>query len=269
MEKTGDELVKAKKKSADNDKNTFVILNANLRCSIINGRTILLNEQELNDLDYSSALKIDKRTYCQYYWSLIKTKHIILFTFFTKNDYNIKTIKISLFILSFSLYYTLNGFFFTDATMHKVYKDKGVYKIITQIPIMILSTIISIIINFLMKKISLTGQIILELKRLKNFEELQNRARFILECIKIKQRIFLCLSFIFLLFFWYYLACFCGVYINTQYILIKDTLISFGLSMLYPFVIYLIPGLFRIPALKDEKKNKECLYKTSIIIAYI
>ena len=78
--------LRQKKKSADNDKNTFVILNANLRCSIINGRTILLNEQELNDLDYSSALKIDKRTYCQYYCSLIKTKHIILFTFFTKND---------------------------------------------------------------------------------------------------------------------------------------------------------------------------------------
>ena len=271
MEKTIDDFVKKQKKSIDeNDKNdnTFVVLNENLRCSIINGRTILLNEQELNVLDYALALKTDKRTYWQYYWSLVKSKHIILFTFLTRNDYNIKTIKISLFIFSFSLYFTLNGFFFTDSTMHKVYKDKGAYKIIVQIPIMAFSTLISILINFLLRKISLTQQKMLDLKRLNNMEDLQNRARSIINCIKIKQRIFVCLSFIFLLFFWYYLTCFCGVYINTQVILIKDTLISFCLSMVYPFIIYLIPGLFRIPALRDKNKNRECLYKASLIIAY-
>ncbi len=57
-----------------------------------------------------------------------------------------------------------------------------------------------------------------------------------------------------------------AVYKNTQYHLLKDTLISFGLSMLYPFVIYLLPGLFRIPALADPNKNKEYLYKFSKIL---
>ena len=72
-----------------------------------------------------------------------------------------------------------------------------------------------------------------------------------------------------MLFFWYFIACFCGVYVNTQILLIKDTLISFGLSMLYPFGLDLIPGFFRIPALRAAKKDKNFIYKMSLIIALI
>ena len=72
-----------------------------------------------------------------------------------------------------------------------------------------------------------------------------------------------------MLFFWYFISCFCSVYKNTQIILIKDTLISFGLSMLYPFGLNLLPGLFRIPALKDINKNKKYLYKLSGFVALI
>ena len=45
--------------------------------------------------------------------------------------------------------------------------------------------------------------------------------------------------------------------------LLKDTLLSFGLSLIYPFFTYLIPGLFRIPALSDPKKNRKYLYDFS------
>ena len=40
------------------------------------------NDEELNSLDYNNAKKYDKRKYFQYYLSLIKTKHLLLFTFF-------------------------------------------------------------------------------------------------------------------------------------------------------------------------------------------
>ena len=58
-------------------------------------------DDELNDLDYNEALKFDKRNYCQYYISLLKAKHDILFTFFNNNDYNIKLIKIDLLLFNF------------------------------------------------------------------------------------------------------------------------------------------------------------------------
>ena len=62
----------------------------------------------MNNLEYEMAIKYDKRTYFQYYWSLLKKKQLILFTFLPNNDYNITYIKIILFIISFSLFFTIN-----------------------------------------------------------------------------------------------------------------------------------------------------------------
>ena len=54
-----------------------------------------------------------------------------------------------------------------------------------------------------------------------------------------------------------------AIYRNTQLHLIKDTLISFGLSFIYPFGIYLIPGIFRNPALSDKNGNRKLMYNFS------
>ena len=60
--------------------------------------------------------------------------------------------------------------------------------------------------------------------------------------------------------FWYYLSCFGAVYKNTQMYLLKDTIISFILSFIYPFGINLLPGLLRIPALKSRNKGSKYKY---------
>ena len=62
---------------------------------------------------------------------------------------------------------------------------------------------------------------------------------------------------------------FCAIYINTQIHLIKDTLISFGLSLFYPFCINLIAGIFRIPSLSDPKNNRNYLDNLSKLIQLI
>ena len=72
-----------------------------------------------------------------------------------------------------------------------------------------------------------------------------------------------------MLFFWYFVSTFCAVYTNTQIILFLDTLISFIASMIYPFGLNLLPGIFRIYALRDKNKNKKCLYTLGSIIALL
>ena len=72
---------------------------------------IFYNDEELNTLTYENAIKIDHRTYCQYYFSLLKKKHLMLFTFLKANDYNLFCIKLSLFFIFFSLSLTINAFF--------------------------------------------------------------------------------------------------------------------------------------------------------------
>ena len=64
------------------------------------------NDYEINNLDYLKAIMYDNRTYCQYYLSLIKIKHIFIFTFFYDEDYNSKIIKIYIFIFNFLVDYT-------------------------------------------------------------------------------------------------------------------------------------------------------------------
>ena len=225
--------------------------------------TIKLIENEINKLDYNEALKIDKRTYFQYYWSLLKTGHLFLFSFFPNNDYNIMVIKKSLFLFSFGLYYTINSLFFTDSTMNKIYENE--YPFIYQLPNIIYSNLISTGINLIIRFFALTSKNILEI-RLIDVEKFDIQVAEIEKCIKIKFIFFFILSFLFLFIFWFYVTIFCAVYQNTQLLLIKDTVIGFGLSLIYPFGYYLLPGVFRIPSLRNKTKNRECLYRISLLL---
>ena len=230
---------------------------------------VSLNEYELDNLQYIIAIEYDKRTYFQYYWSLLKRKHLIIFTFFPNNDYNLRIIKFSLFLLSFSLFFSINGLFFTDNTMHKIYLDKGKYNLIYRIPQILYSTIITSIINTILKLLSLSERRILALKKINNYKIFKSKENSIKININISIIIFYIISIILMSFFWLFISCFCAVYVNTQIILIKDTLLSFLSSMIYPLLINFLPGVFRIPALRTKQKDKECIYKLSSWISII
>ena len=226
-----------------------------------------LNDYELNTLTYSEALKIDRRNFLQYYFSLLKTKHLVIFTFYTKTDYNSTLIKICLFFFSFGLYFTVNALFFNDSTIHKIYEDKGDFDIIYQIPQILYSNIISSFIDTIIKFFSLSEQNIIELKREKI--NIERKSKNILKCLKIKFFLYFLLSLILLFMFWYYLSCFCALYRNSQIHLVKDTFISFGLTLIYPLGLNLIPGILRMISLKSPDKDREYLYKISQIVQRI
>ena len=232
-------------------------------------KIIPYNDEELNNLDYKLALKYDTRKYCQYYLSLLKTKHILIFTFCNNNDYNLKIIKIDLFLFNFAISYMVNALFFDDDTMHKIYKNKGAFDILDQLPQVVYSFLISSFFSFILELLALTEGVILELKKIKNKIEFNQRILKFNSTIKIKFLIYFIISSIFLLFFWYYLSMFCAIYVNTQFHLIKDTVLSFILSFIEPLGIYLIPGLFRIPSLSKKYNNRYILYKLSQILQII
>ena len=51
------------------------------------------NDYEINWLSYNDALLYDKRSTCEYYFSLIKDKQLIIASFFSNNDYSSAIIK--------------------------------------------------------------------------------------------------------------------------------------------------------------------------------
>ena len=227
------------------------------------------NEEELNQLPYKFALQYDNRTYCQYYASLIKTKHNLIFSFFYSNDYNSRIIKIDLFYIDFVINFAINALFFDDDTMHQLYKDNGKFSFLYQLPQIIYSTLISYVINILLNFLALSEDYILTLKSNKINKNLDKKKVVLYKKLKILFLSYFIISSIFLLFFWYYISMFCAIYKNTQIHLIKDTLISFGISLISPFGIYLIPGIFRIPALSNKNNKRHCLYYISIFIQMI
>ena len=150
--------------------------------------------------------------------------------------------------------------------MHNIYESKGSFGIEDQLPKIVYSTLISMFLNTILKLLALSNSGILKFKKSKNKKDVNERGEDLKNKLSIKFVLYFIISFMFLLFFWYYISMFGAIYRNTQFHLLKDTLVSFGLSLLYPFAIYLIPGLFRIPALADPKKKKEYLYKFSKIL---
>ena len=225
------------------------------------------NDYEINNLTYKKAIKFDKRGYIDYYFSLLRRKQVLIFSFYTYNDYNSKMIKISIFLFSFALYFTVTALFYSDSTMHKIYEDNGKFNFIYKIPQIIYSTLISSVINLIVSTLSITERNILSLKKEK--ENLENQKLSMIKFVKIKYISFFIIIYLFLGLFWYYISCFCAVYKNTQIHLIKDTVISFVLGLLYPIFLCLIPGIFRIPALTSGKNSKECLYMFSKIMQLI
>ena len=86
--------------------------------------------------------------------------------------------------------------------------------------------------------------------------------------MNIKLISFFIFTFICFAIFWYIIIIFCILYENTQIAFIKDTIFSFLSSIIFPFVIYLIPSGLRIWALRDEKIRLNCIYKLSDIIPF-
>ena len=238
-----------------------------------------ISDNEINNFKLEEAIQFDHRSYFDYYLSLIRTKHLLIFTFCNNNDYNSKAIKISLFFHIFALFYSVNAMFFNDSTMHEILESNGKFNIIYQIPQIVYSSLISTIIKFITSYLSLSESNIIELKNIikmekmlknkmknKKMKKVFNNNKSVAQlnrCIAIKSFLFFIIDFMTLSAFWYYIASFGAVYKNTQMNLLEDTLISFGTSLIYPFFIYLLPGIFRIPALRQKN---DCLYRISKLL---
>ena len=221
-----------------------------------------LDDYELNNLEYTEAIKLDNRTFFNIYIYFLKREQIILFTFFYFNDFNIFSLKLSKFFLAICTDMAFNVFFFSDESMHNIYISGGEHDFIGQLAQIIYSTIVSQILQIFINYLAMTDITYYTIKELiqeKNTNE--NKIKSIMTCLKFKILIFFIFSSGLFLFFWYFVTAFCSVYENTQMIFITDSISSFAIGLIYPFFLYLIPTVLRILSLKY--KNKKFLYSLS------
>ena len=134
--------------------------------------------------------------------------------------------------------------------------------------ISILTYFISLIIDFILNKLSsskykLNKILIMEDKSQKAYSSIAINE---IQCYKRKLIGFFIISFILLLFFWYYCSAWCSIYRNCQKFWLLTSFITIFLSLSIPFILCLIPTIIRYVALKHSIKF---LYDISIYINWV
>ena len=216
---------------------------------------------EMNSFNYSEAIFYDKRTCCQYYKSLLKSKQLLLFAFCPENDYNTRIIKFFIFVLSFNIHYACNLFYFIKKEIiHKIFEAHGKYDIMFFLPYIGISFAVSHIIIIIIKIIFLSDNDIIEIKKQKQIFLVNNTSIRIKKKLKIKYAILFILTIIFHLFLLVVSSSFSVMFVNTHPLVLKNALITFGISLIYPFFFNIIPSIFRFLSLIGKEKNHNIMY---------
>ena len=152
--------------------------------------------------------------------------------------------------------------FITKSTLHNIYAYQNEFGSLEYNITIIIVTIICIIITRILKEISFTENIFLNLK----YDSKKKRHNYtdIYIDITFKNTLFYIIGLLVLCIFWFYIASYFAIYPKAQiYILIKSS-ISFGVSFIIPFIYNIFVVIVRFSALKCGKK--QYLYTISILL---
>ena len=221
---------------------------------------------QLNNLSYIEACRYDKRPFLKIYWSVLMREHILLFTFLSRNDYNLFYIKIERFLVLLCTQMAMNGLFFSDESMNKANKSDD-YNFVQQLPKIIFSLIATHIIEVLLCYLSMTDIAIYKIKELSKSKRNEEQIVDTIKCMKRKLVGFFIATFLLFLFYWYFISAFCAVYQNTQKTFLLDSLIGIIMQFIDPFFIYGLKIILRhVSMTKCSDQKCGCVYKTSDLI---
>ena len=229
-------------------------------------------DNELNNLSYSDAILFDKRSFFKIYFSLIKTKQILIFVLNCKNDFNPRSMKISFMFSIFAIFLACNTIFVTDLTLHNLYISEGRIEIFSNITKILFSVLISTTIKNILLLVCFPEKDILKIRKsgIQKIHKKNPAVQKSLTMVVIKCYIFFFISFIILSFIWIYVFSFFIIFENTQMYVIQNTIISFGISIFAPFILYIIPAIIRNISVKsDGAHGNYCLYAIAKILQII
>ena len=238
-----------------------------------NNNLINYNDYILDQMDYETAQKFDTRGFLKILFSMIKNNSTILFANpFDKNDLYTKA---SVIILTLSFFLFINLLLMFDSSILHLYTDRDpILKEKFNVKYFIINTLIPFLFyipisSFLKQNTSIKefiyyknfqvsqiegnanlreGQKSLEFhdittdnSKFKNEKEDSAKLLFIGGCI-------------FLLFNWYAVTCFCGIYENSEDCLIINTVVSIISSIILSIILFIISASLRSYSLSNKKK---------------
>jgi len=265
-----DNLIKKKKKEEpkqidkemEKERRKYEELNMGQQVTDIN-EDRFLKEDELNFGNYDQIEGKDSRAPLKMFWSFLKFKQIILYSFYT-TDKNLRILKISVFILFVSFYMAFTALFFNDEIMRAIYIYKGNTDAAVHIPNIILSSICSIIMSFIVRLLTYNERTINEIIIEKSPENKIDKLELAKRSSRIKTIVFFSVSSFIIMVCWYYVSAFCAVFKNSQGHYLINTLVSFIICMLWPVITsWITVGLRKL----SLNKKSPALYKASQIVS--
>ena len=198
---------------------------------------------------------------------MLKEKNKIISIFVNDKDYNISSLKISLFIFSFSLSLTINALFYNDEAIYQINQDEGSFNSIIQISRVLYSALISAVIGFIVELLAFTHNDIIKLRYYKNIKEAEGKVPQLIRKLKLKYVLYFGITIFLNIPFFYYITAFCAIYSIIQTHMITDSLMSFLLTMSYSIILSLFSSIIRVFSLKKDNKLRHFFYLVSWIIS--
>ena len=235
----------------------------------------------LTNYTYKLATKYEARGFWLIFLICLYHKQNIMHTFFFKSCLELQSLRICLFIFSYSCDLSLNALFYFNSKISDRYHYTGnnlyLFSLINNITITISSTLLSTVLRYSLKyltnsKCKIENIFREEEKKIRESKkinisqteknEILSKIIEILKTLKIKNIIFIIVEFLLMCFFSYYIMAFCAVYKGTQLSWLCDSLTSILISNLLDFLIaFAIAGVYTASVTyKIEFLYKICLF---------
>ena len=210
---SGKDLFSERKLPLPNDNNSlFSNINDDMNINIAQ-----FLETQLDDMDYDESIRKDHRKFCEFFVDKLKHEQIFLNTFYSNEPIKPRAIKIILLIFQLNIYLFVNGLFYDEEYISKIYhleKDTFITKAERFVDKFIYTAFSSIIISYIVEFIFIDE---MKIKRILKYEKdniikLKYEINQILKSIKLRYLFFIILAFIISLFSLIHIACFNIVY---------------------------------------------------------
>ncbi len=230
----------------ENDENELSSLNLNRK------------KYDYDLLCYEEAERLDHRKASTFYFDYLSDKQNIFNVIVNNSILDMRHLKLDRLILTISLDFFFNAFFFTDNYISRKYKNNSL-SFLVGLPKTIFSNIIAFFICGFLNYLS-NNKIEQIIKNEKFSDEFKLIGEKILKLYKTKLIYYFIISTLIMFICFYFVSVFCAVYKNIQVNWIISSLQSCAIVFIIPFIFGIIVMIVWRISLSFRKKN---LYKFS------
>ena len=210
-----------------------------------------IDEKEINNIPFRQALRIDKRSFFQIFFSVISNQIGFLKLFFYINPFSHFSLNISLYLFELLLDLTMNCLLYTDDVVSEKYHNDGELTMFTSLSLSLISNIVSSIIVFMISKLTNYIEIVEAiLKNVKDKIKYFNNIMRLFKYMKLRLGLYFFLELVFIVVMTYYLFIFCTVYHQSQVSIMINYIIGACISLLTSVGLTLIITLFKFLGIK-------------------